>query len=108
MKQIFLGKVGVEISLKTRNYEKYDGIFLILDKEDTYSGKKTRLLKTKCISIRFCESHNESNKYYKILLDYIENNNYIISNFAREITMIDYGITNDTSKFVIEICIPIK
>lgn len=57
---------------------------------------------------RFCGSHNESNKYYKILLDYIEENHYIITSFAREITMIDYGITNDTSKFATEICIPIK
>lgn len=28
--------------------------------------------------------------------------------FSREITMIDYGITNNTDKFVTEICIPVK
>lgn len=108
---VFLGKVGVGISslnLQKRSYEQYDGIFLILDKEDTYSGNKIKLPKTKCVSIRFCGSHNESNKYYKVLLDYIEKNNYIISDFAREITMIDYGITNDLSKFVTEISIPIN
>ena len=31
-----------------------------------------------------------------------------IIGFSREITLIDYGITNDTEKFVTEICIPVK
>lgn len=108
---VFLGKVGVGISvenLNNRKYDKYDGVFLIFDKEDSYSGKKIKLPKTRCVSIRFCGSHNESSKYYNILLDYIRDNNYTISNFAREITMIDYGITNDINKFVTEICIPIN
>lgn len=108
---VFLGKVGLAISVENLNsgkFESYDGIFLILDKEDNYNGKRITLEKTKCASIRFCGSHNSSSKYYQILLNYISNNNYTISSFAREITMIDYGITNDTSKFVTEISIPIK
>lgn len=28
--------------------------------------------------------------------------------FSREIALIDYGITNDTEKFVTEICIPVR
>ena len=31
-----------------------------------------------------------------------------IVGFSREITLIDYGITNDPEKFVTEICIPVK
>ena len=31
-----------------------------------------------------------------------------ICGFSREITLIDYGITNDTDKYVTEICIPVK
>lgn len=31
-----------------------------------------------------------------------------ISGFSREITLIDYGVTNDTEKFVTEICIPVQ
>ena len=107
---VFLGKVGLGISIENLNnnkYENYDGIFLIFDKEDLYSGNKTKLDKTQCVSIRFCGSHKDSPKYYKLLLDYIKKNNYVINNFSREITMIDYGITNDTNKFVTEICIPI-
>ena len=30
-----------------------------------------------------------------------------ISGFSREITLIDYGVTNDTEKFVTEVCIPV-
>lgn len=33
--------------------------------------------------------------------------NLLIAGFFKEITMIDYGITNDTDKFVTEIQIPI-
>ena len=31
-----------------------------------------------------------------------------ISGFSREVTLIDYGVTNDTEKFVTEICIPVQ
>ena len=31
-----------------------------------------------------------------------------IIGFSREITLIDYGITNDPEKFVTKICIPVK
>lgn len=31
-----------------------------------------------------------------------------ISGYSREITVIDYGLTNDTDKFVTEILIPVK
>lgn len=38
----------------------------------------------------------------------IENHSLQITGFSKEITMIDYGITNDTDKFVTEIQIPIQ
>ena len=31
-----------------------------------------------------------------------------VNGFSREITLIDYGVTDDTEKFVTEICIPVK
>lgn len=108
---VFLGKVGLAISsesLKNNTFNKYDGIFLILDEEDNYKGEVVILPLSKCVRIRFCGSHSIAPKYYKKLLSYIKTHNYKISGFAREITMIDYGITNDVNKFVTEICIPIK
>ena len=40
-------------------------------------------------------------------MDFICGNGLAVSGFSREITMIDYGITNDPEKFVTEICIPV-
>ena len=52
-------------------------------------------------------SHSEAAVYYQKLMDYIHSNHLEITGFSREITMIDYGITNDTDKFVTEILIPV-
>lgn len=108
---VFLGKVGVGIAaerLKKGQYDSYDVVFLILDKEDDYNGQVSELPETTCVSIRFCGSHREAPAYYQKLNDYIATHNLTICGFSREITMIDYGITNDTSQFVTEIQIPVK
>lgn len=108
---VFLGKVGVGISqenLTNGKFETYDMVFLILDKEDTYIGKTTELSENKSVVIRYRGSHNEAPKQYEKLIKYIADNNLEIDGFSCEITMIDYAYTNDTTKFVTEIQIPIK
>ena len=40
-------------------------------------------------------------------MSYIQDHGLEVGGFSREITMIDYGITNDTEKFVTEISIPV-
>ena len=108
---VFLGKVGVGISrehLLMHRIENYDGAFLILDAEDIYSGKTTVLPESLCARIRFRGSHTEAAQQYRILFDYIENNELEITGFSREVTLIDYGITLDQEKFVTEICIPVR
>lgn len=107
---VFLGKVGVGISaenLQKRCFDSYDGIFLLLDEEDYFEGNVTEFPETLCVSIRFHGSHTEAAEQYQKLMDYIEEHRMEISGFSREITMIDYGLTNDTEKFVTEISIPI-
>ena len=108
---IFLGKVGVGISkehLTDRNFGQYDGVFLMLDEEDTFSGDTDTLPETLCVSIRFRGSHMEAAEQYGKLMDYVEEHKLTVSGFSREITMIDYGLTNDTDKFVTEISIPVS
>lgn len=108
---VFIGKVGVGIAkeqLQKKQYSRYDMVFLILDKEDTYIGDTEELPAETCVSIRFCGSHSEAPAYYQKLDDYISDHNMIIAGFSKEITMIDYGITNDTNQFVTEIQIPIE
>ena len=108
---IFLGKVGVGITsknLERGTFDSYDGIFLILDEEDLFEGETTFLPETLCATIRFHGSHTDAPTQYKKLLAYIADHNLKISGFSREITMIDYGLTNDLSKFVTEISIPVE
>ena len=108
---VFLGKVGLGISaehLQQSIVNRYDSIFLILDQEDIYTGETITLPKTLCVRLRFRGSHIEAPAHYEKLLDYITKEQIQIVGFSREITLIDYGITNDSEKFVTEICIPVK
>lgn len=108
---VFLGKVGLGISvehLQAAQTEQYDGIFLILDQEDIYTGKTITIPSALCVRLRFRGGHAEAPIQYKKLLAYIQKHQLQIVGFSREITLIDYGITNDKEKFVTEICIPIK
>lgn len=107
---VFLGKVGVGISaehLRKHCFDRYDGIFLILDDEDRYSGKAENIPATLCASIRFRGSHGEAPEQYRKLTGYLAKHKLDICGFSREITMIDYGITDNTEKFVTEISIPV-
>lgn len=108
---VFLGKVGVGIApenLEKELFNGYDYIFLILDEEDCFEGKATEIPETLCVSVRFHGSHTEAPAQYKKLLYYITEHNLKIIGFSREITMIDYGLTDDLSKFVTEISISVK
>ena len=108
---VFLGKVGLGITfenLTAGRFDQYNMIFLILDDEDDYDGSIETCPAGHCVSVRFCGSHSEASAYYEQLMSYIEKRGLHISGFSREITLIDYGITDDASKFVTEIRIPIK
>lgn len=107
----FLGKVGLGISrelLLKNQFNNYDRVFLILDDEDNFSGKVEAIPNETCATICFYGSHKDAAKYYKKLINYIEKHKLNISGFSKEISMIDFGITNDTSKFVTEIQIPVE
>ena len=107
---VFLGKVGVGIArekLQQKQYDSYDMVFLLLDKEDSYQGSVTELPEETCVSIRFCGSHREAPIYYRKLDRFITEHKLAITGFSKEITMIDYGLTNDTDQFVTEIQIPV-
>ena len=43
----------------------------------------------------------------KFLMDYIRKNHLKVTGFSREITIVDYGLTNDMEQFVTEIRIPV-
>lgn len=106
---VFLGKIGLGISaehLQQGRTEQYDGIFLLLDEEDIYSGETLMLPKTPAVQLRFRGSHADAPEQYQKLLRYIRKNKMQITGFSREITLIDAGVTSDPEKFVTEISIP--
>ncbi len=108
---VFLGKVGVSLSgehLRQGRYTPYDGIFLVLDEEDNYNGEVQQLPQALCVRIRFRGSHAQAPEQYEKLTAYIAAHQMEVAGFSREITMIDYGLTNDLQKFVTEISIPVK
>ena len=107
---VFLGKVGAGISeedLRAGRFDEYDRIFLVLDEEDHFDGETAILPETPCVSIRFRGGHTDARGSYQKLMSYIRGHGLEVGGFSREITMIDYGITNDTEKFVTEISIPV-
>jgi DNA-binding transcriptional MerR regulator len=108
---IFLGKVGVSISagnLGKGVFDHYDGIFLLLDEDDRYDGEVTEFPETLCVSLRFRGTHPQAPAYYQKLLHYIQEHKMAVGGFSREITMIDYGLTDNPDQFVTEISIPVK
>ena len=108
---VFMGKIGIGISkeqLSQKSFQDYDRIFLLLDQEDRYDGETETFPRQTCVTIRFCGSHREAPAYYQKLLAYIEEKKLCTTGFSRETTLIDYGITNNTDKFVTEIQIPVN
>lgn len=62
---VFFGKVGLGISkenLQKSNYDTYDRVFLILDKEDKYNGETSFIKEHKCVIIRYFGGHEEAFK----------------------------------------------
>lgn len=106
---VFLGKIGVSISvsnLRNNNFDKYSGIFMIVEDEDEITNTENTFAAGKYLRIRFKGSHMDAAHYYKKLFEYMKKYNYKLLADSIEITLIDYGITNDINKYVTEILLP--
>lgn len=108
---VFLGKVGFSVSqehLNVGSFGQYDGEFLVLDEADRFAGDVIDLPASLCARVRFRGHHAESPAQYRRLMQFIRKEGYTAAGFSREITVIDYGFTPDTEKFVTEIMIPLQ
>ena len=106
---IFLGKIGISISasnLKANKFDKYSSIFMVLEEEDQITTSEVTFPSREYLRIRFKGTHMDSAHYYKELFTYMKKQHYELSDDSIEITLIDYGITNDTDKYVTEILLP--
>lgn len=108
---VFLGKVGVGISaqnLRAGNFSGYDCVFLLLDEEDGANPAAEECPAQRCVFTRFRGSHESAPAQYKGLMEHLERSGLEPAGCSREITLIDYGFTNDAEKFVTEIRIPVR
>lgn len=106
---VFLGKIGVGIlqeHLIAGEFQKYDMVFMLLDLEDEFEGNVEEIPAETCATLRFRGSHADAPAQYQKLAAFIAEHKLRVAGFSKEITMIDYGITNDMDKFVTEIQIP--
>lgn len=108
---IFLGKIGISISasnLMSNKFDRYSGIFMVLEDEDQISASEIIFPAREYLRICYKGTHMDAEHYYKKLFRYMEKNQYEIKDDSIEITLIDYGITNDKDKYVTEILLPYK
>ncbi|WP_411335385.1 MerR family transcriptional regulator [Ruminococcus gauvreauii] len=106
---IFLGKIGVSISetsIRDSDFSNFSGIFLMLEPEDQRQPDAS-LPAGKYLTIRFPGTHTQSSVYYQRLLKHMQSSNLDLSGNSVEITLIDFGMTDDTDQFVTEIQIPV-
>lgn len=109
-KSIFLGKIALMLSkseLEQNRFENYSGLLLILEPGDDKAATG-ELMSGQYLRLRFNGTHETSAAQYRKLLDYCQKHRYRIVGDAVETALIDYGITNDLSKYVTEIRIPVK
>ncbi|MBL3649769.1 MerR family transcriptional regulator [Bacillus vallismortis] len=108
---IFIGKIGLSISaahVKANQFDKYSSIFMILEDESENTLSETIFPSREYLQMRFKGSHPEAEPYYKKLLAYMKEHHYEVAADSIEITLIDYGITNNLDNYVTEILLPIK
>lgn len=108
-RDIFLGKIGISISvsdLRSNRFDRYSGIFMILEDEDNTNTSEITFPAREYLQIRFKGTHMDAECYYKKLFEYMKKHHYELADDSIEITLIDYGITNDTDKYVTEILLP--
>lgn len=106
---VFLGKIGISISvpnLKSNKFDRYSSIFMILEDEDQITTSEIIFPSREYLRIRFKGTHMDAAHYYKKLFTYIKKHHYRLIDDSIEITLIDYGITNDKNKYVTEILLP--
>lgn len=107
-REIFLGKIGISMSVSDLNGEKFDrysSVFMVMEEEDQIASS-TVIPPRDYLRIRFTGTHMDAAPYYKKMLFYMKKHHYKLIDDSIEITLIDDGMTNNATKYVTEILLP--
>lgn len=108
---MFLGKVGVSISssnLQEGKFDKFSSVFVVIEPEDNCHENLSCLPGCNYLTLRFQGTHKDAEVSYIKMLRYMKERGYVLAGDSLEFALIDYGLTNDPSKFITEIQIPYK
>lgn len=108
---MFLGKVGVSIArrhLEMGKFDEFSSIFVVLEQGDCYDGEIETVPAGRYLTLRYCGTHTQSAGHYEKLLACLEDKGYELAGNSVEITLVDAGITDDASKYVTELQLPVK
>ena len=107
---MFLGKVGVSISMRhvmSHKFDEFCSIFVVLEPGDVYDGEAADIPGGRYLTLRYCGTHTQSSVYYEKLLSEMKVRGYELAGNSIEITLVDAGMTNDTTQFVTELQLPV-
>ena len=108
---IFIGKVGLTVSednLLRGNFQEYNSVFILVEDAIDYSALSVVLPAGKYACLMFAGGHNDSPAPFRILLEYLARQGFQIGGEALERAIVDEFISQDASRFLTEIQIPIK
>jgi len=111
---IFIGKVGLTVSednLLQGNFQEYNSVFILVEDaidDSALSALSVVLPAGKYACLLFAGGHNDSPAPFRILLEYLARQGFQIGGEALERAIVDEFISQDTSRFLTEIQIPIK
>ena len=111
---IFIGKVGLTVSednLLRGNFQEYNSVFILVEDaidDSALSALSVVLPAGKYACLLFAGGHNDSPAPFGILLEYLARQGFQIGGEALERAIVDEFISQDASRFLTEIQIPIK
>lgn len=108
---IFLGKVGISVSLDdlvNGQFANFSSIFIIVEEGDDTEHCDKILPGGEYATIQFQGTHKDSPAYYTLLMEHLHNQKLQAKGDSVEITLIDAGMTNDRKKFTTELQVPFQ
>ncbi|NRD77046.1 MerR family transcriptional regulator [Bacillus sp. BRMEA1] len=108
---IFIGGVGLTVSMDhimNGKFHEYNSIFILMEEDRLSNELKETLLEGLYACIYYRGNHQDSPKYYRILLNYIHEHGMQIIGDAIERTIIDHYISKNKEDYLTEIQIPVR